>query len=155
MQERYHYKYVSVPKARTPSPPSGRFWQTLTHFSKLIVFGTLTLLVVSLYAPLIQKVQELQGRREALQREIAREEEKTQALQFVFRLLKTDPGFVERMARDRLNMGKPGETIFRFESYPSETLSLLPLPMDAGPPVGSDAEEPMNSLGVGKPANRR
>jgi cell division protein FtsB len=31
-------------------------------------------------------------------------------------LLKNDPDYVETIARDRLNMMKPGETIFRVET---------------------------------------
>ena len=31
--------------------------------------------------------------------------------------MKNDPAYVEHIARDQLNMGKPGETIIRFDRY--------------------------------------
>ena len=33
-----------------------------------------------------------------------------------FTLLKTDPSYIERTARSKLNLARPNETIFRFES---------------------------------------
>ena len=49
--------------------------------------------------------------------------------------MKNDPAYVEHIARDRLNMGKPGETIIRFDRY--QTAGRLPptshtVPDDAG-----------------------
>jgi hypothetical protein len=31
--------------------------------------------------------------------------------------MRDDPAYVEHIARDQLNMGKPGETIIRFDKY--------------------------------------
>ena len=31
--------------------------------------------------------------------------------------MKNNPAYVEHIARDQLNMGKPGETIIRFDKY--------------------------------------
>jgi cell division protein FtsB len=39
--------------------------------------------------------------------------------------LKTDAAFVERTARDKLNLAKPNETIFKFEPAPSSVASNL------------------------------
>jgi hypothetical protein len=51
--------------------------------------------------------------------------------------MKNDPAFVEHIARDRLNMGKPGETIIRFDKYQSVSSS----PQSGNPPsaFGSDS----------------
>ena len=36
--------------------------------------------------------------------------------------MKNDPAYVEHIARDQLNMGKPGETIIRFDHYQPSTV---------------------------------
>ncbi len=35
--------------------------------------------------------------------------------------MKNDPAYVEHIARDTLNMGKPGEVIIRFDKYQTAT----------------------------------
>ena len=53
-------------------------------------------------------LRELEGRRDQLVREKARLRRKSE-------LIQQDPGYLELMARDRLQMQKDGEVIFRFE----------------------------------------
>jgi hypothetical protein len=47
--------------------------------------------------------------------------------------MKNDPAYVEHIARDQLNMGKPGETIIRFDRYQNAapaTKAAAPTPVD-------------------------
>ena len=41
--------------------------------------------------------------------------------------MKNDPAYVEHIARDQLNMGKPGETIIRFDRYQTSAQSTTRL----------------------------
>lgn len=54
-----------------------------------------------------------------MDREIARQESLEKQQKTEIEALKTDPAFVERTARNKLNLTRPGETIFRFEPAPS------------------------------------
>jgi cell division protein FtsB len=54
-----------------------------------------------------------------LQREMAAAEDQQTQLKLETEHMKNDPAYVEHIARDKLNMGKPGETIIRFDPYQS------------------------------------
>lgn len=77
----------------------------------LIVVGGLALL----FLPLIRQHRETQQEIERLDREIARQEALERQYRTEIDALKTDPSYVERTARDKLNLTRPNETIFRFE----------------------------------------
>jgi hypothetical protein len=48
--------------------------------------------------------------------------------------MKNDDAYVEHIARDQLNMGKPGETVLRFDRYQAgpSTSKTAPDPTDSG-----------------------
>ncbi|CAF0689208.1 FtsB family cell division protein [Candidatus Methylacidithermus pantelleriae] len=141
MRERYRYRYASSRAVEERFVRSGGVWRALTQVCKVVCLAAVAILVMSFYLPLIQKLQELENRKGRLEEQIHQARTRSQELEYVFRLLKTDPDFVERMARDRLNMGKPGETIFRFEPYPVGPSPILPLLGDPGlsiPPEGKN-----------------
>lgn len=52
-----------------------------------------------------------------LQVQIANAQEQQRQLQVETELMKNSPSYVEHIARDRLNMGRPGETVLRFDPY--------------------------------------
>ena len=57
----------------------------------------------------------------------------TERLELETEHMKNDPAYVEQIARDRLNMGKPGETIIRFDKYQATPPNALPArPPDDG-----------------------
>jgi len=47
--------------------------------------------------------------------------ETNRRLQQQLELLKNNPLYIERVSRDRLNLGRPGEVIFRFDPYQQTT----------------------------------
>jgi cell division protein FtsB len=95
----------------------GSIWATLGHIAQ----GVTVLLVLSclmlFFLPVIARTHRLQDDKALLQRKIVAAEDLQQQLQIETEYLKNDPAYVEHIARDRLNMGKPGETIIRFDPY--------------------------------------
>jgi hypothetical protein len=86
----------------------GNIWATLVPIIQgAIVIGLLS--VVGLFfLPVIQTQNGYKAELAKLQRE------KAAALD---QHMKNDASYVEHIARDQLNMGKPGETIIRFDRY--------------------------------------
>jgi cell division protein FtsB len=91
------------------------FWHRINKvLAALVVLGVFLGIAVMFY-PVWQKQQEMRARVASL---TAAKNEKTAQLAAARRelhLLKNDPEYVETIARDRLNLMKPGETIFRVE----------------------------------------
>ena len=92
------------------------FWHRLNKvLTGLVVLGAFLGIGVMFY-PVWHKQQDMRARVAAL---TAEKTEKTAQLATARReldLLKNDPEYVETIARDRINVMKPGETIFRVES---------------------------------------
>jgi cell division protein DivIC len=97
----------------------GNIWATLVPIIQgAIVIGLLT--VVGLFfVPVIQTENGYKADIEKKQREIAAAQEEQTQLKLETEHMKNDAAYVEHIARDRLNMGKPGETIIRFDPYQS------------------------------------
>jgi len=93
------------------------FWIYFIQSTKLLIFLGLFALLLSVFIPIIRKIDQLEKKKELLAKEYAEAELKNKELSCKLYLLKHDPSFIERIARDRLNMGKPGEIIFRFYPY--------------------------------------
>ena len=85
------------------------------------------LAVVGLFfLPVIQTENGYKADLAKLQREMTAAEERQAELKLETEHMKNDPAYVEHIARDNLNMGKPGETIIRFDRYQSATPSSKP-----------------------------
>jgi cell division protein FtsB len=78
------------------------------------------------FIPLIKERSVTTNRIEALQAEIAREEALRSRNLREVEMLKNNPEYVEMIARDRLNMMKPGEVIIRLEAAPSPARPSAP-----------------------------
>ena len=76
-----------------------------------------------LFLPLLHRSHLMQQDIRRLDREIERLEATEQQQRAEIDALKTDAAFVERTARDKLNLAKPNETIFKFEPQPSSSVS--------------------------------
>ncbi|MFQ3670056.1 MAG: septum formation initiator family protein [Verrucomicrobiia bacterium] len=91
------------------------------------LYGTVILLVCALLAALLwpqfQTLMAYHQRKADRLAELAAQEALGRALDEERLRLESDPVYIERMARDILNFGRPGETIFRFQPY-----SALPPP---------------------------
>ena len=95
----------------------GNIWATLVHITQAVTVIILLAGLMLCFLPVIQKTKRLQDEKATLQREIAAEQDHQQQLQIETEHMKNDPAYVEHIARDQLNMGRPGETIFRFDRY--------------------------------------
>lgn len=94
-------------------------WDTLTKLVVLLLFVAGVLGVVVWYMPLIQQNQRM--RKEILRKEqqIRQEEETARQLKSAIDALKHDPVAVERVAREKLGLARPDETIIRFTNNPA------------------------------------
>jgi cell division protein FtsL len=107
----------------------GNIWATLVYVTQgLTVFVLLSGLMLFFF-PVIEKTHRLQAQRSELQKRIAAAQEQQEQLQLQSEHMKNDPAYVEHIARDQLNMGRPGETILRFDGYqavPSAPRTVTP-----------------------------
>lgn len=94
-------------------------WARLQSFGFAVFAGVVALGVVLLFLPLLAQRRSMQAESQRLDREISRQESIEQKQKTEIDALRTDPAFVERTARDKLNLARQNETIFRFEQPPA------------------------------------
>jgi len=80
----------------------------------LVTAGLLAIIGLWFYPELVKR-NEMAATLEAKKAELAREKEIRREREREKRLLETDPEYVEVVARDRLDLMKEGETIFRLD----------------------------------------
>jgi cell division protein FtsB len=76
-----------------------------------------------LFLPLLRRSHLMQQDIRRLDHEIERLEAVERQQRAEIDALKTDAAFVERTARDKLNLAKPNETVFKFEPQPPSLAS--------------------------------
>ena len=81
----------------------------------LIGVGTLVLIICA-FLPELKKQREQNARIDQLKVDIEKQKAVLAQQSREVELLKNDSGYVETLARDRLDMMKEGETIYRIES---------------------------------------
>ena len=92
------------------------FWHRLNKvLTGLVVLGALLGIGVMFY-PVWHKQQDMRARIASLSAEKTEKKAQLAAARRELDLLKNDPEYVETIARDRINVMKPGETIFRVET---------------------------------------
>ncbi|MES2307940.1 MAG: septum formation initiator family protein [Verrucomicrobiota bacterium] len=114
------------PRSIPLRPKSGaNLWSSLMRLSKWLMILALFGAIFVLFLPDIRRVQSLQKEKQDNDQKIAAEIALYQHNKSDYDRLKVDPEYIERVARDTLNLGKPGETIFRFDTYrdPDKTAS--------------------------------
>ena len=91
-------------------------WHRLNRILKVLLVLAGWLVIVSLFAPPYNRLQ--QGRHEIDKLQVQVNEQKALLGRQTreVNLLKTDPTYLETIARDRLDLMKEGETIFRLEA---------------------------------------
>ncbi|HEV2096165.1 MAG TPA: septum formation initiator family protein [Chthoniobacterales bacterium] len=90
-------------------------WQRLNNVLRLLLGLAFCLVVVSLFLPRSKQLAQSRGEIEVLQAQ-ANDQKTILARQTrEVTLLKTDATYLETIARDRLDLMKEGETIFRLE----------------------------------------
>jgi cell division protein FtsB len=90
-------------------------WQRLNSILRVLLALAVLLVIVSLFLPLSKKRTQSQVEIDKLQAQVNDQKMMLARQTREVNLLKTDPAFLEIKARDRLDLMKEGETIFRLE----------------------------------------
>ena len=94
-------------------------WQRLKSILRVLLALAALLVIVSLFLPLSKKRAQSQVELDKLQAQVNDQKMMLARQTREVNLLKTDPAFLETKARDRLDLMKEGETIFRLEQLPA------------------------------------
>ena len=90
-------------------------WSRLTRVV-IFLFAVAGVMMVALwYLPLIRQNERMRKEDLRLQVKVQKEKEIRRQLNASIESLQTDPRAVERLVRERLGYGKPGEILVRFE----------------------------------------
>jgi cell division protein FtsB len=94
-------------------------WQRLNSVLRVLLAAAVALVILSLFLPLYKKRTQSQNEIDNLQLQVNEQKTLLARQTREVNLLKTDPVYLETIARDRLDLMKEGETIFRLEPSPS------------------------------------
>ena len=102
------------------APSEEGVWHSLNRvLGALIALGVI-IGVICAYVPRLQRGTELNTKVEELRAEIAREKTLLTRQTRELALLQNDRVYLETLARDRLDLMKDGETIYRFDAAPPQ-----------------------------------
>jgi cell division protein FtsB len=92
-------------------------WQRMNHILRVLLFLAVWLLIVSFFLPPYKRLNQSRAEIEQLQSQLNQEKVTLARNTKEVTLLKSDPTFLETIARDKLDLMKEGETIFRLERH--------------------------------------
>ncbi|MGZ4982657.1 MAG: FtsB family cell division protein [Chthoniobacterales bacterium] len=90
-------------------------WQQLNRVLRVLLLLTGILVVVSLFVPQQKRLAQSRHDLENLQTQVNEQKMLLARQQREVKLLNSDPTYLETIARDRLDLMKEGETVFRLE----------------------------------------
>ncbi len=90
-------------------------WQQLNRIVRGLLVLAFLLIVLSLFIPQHKKLTASRAEIENLQAKVTEQRLVLARRSREVNLLKTDPAYLETIARDRLDLMKPGETVFRLD----------------------------------------
>jgi cell division protein FtsB len=90
-------------------------WQRLNRILCVLLVLAIWLVIVSLFVPPYKKLMQSRAEIDALQQQVDEQQNLLSRQTREVNLLKTDATYLETIARDRLDLMKEGETIFRLE----------------------------------------
>lgn len=90
-------------------------WHRLNRVLKVLLFLAFWLVAISLFVPPYKKLNQSRAEIDNLQAQVNEEKALLARETREVNLLKTDPTYLETIARDHLDLMKEGETIFRLE----------------------------------------
>jgi cell division protein FtsB len=94
-------------------------WQRLNSVLRVLLAVAVVLVIVSLFLPPYKKLEQGRTEIDTLQSQVNDQKILLARQTREVNLLKTDPTYLETMARDRLDLMKEGETVFRLEPPPA------------------------------------
>lgn len=98
--------------------PQGGVWHSLNRLMIALIGLAVILLIACAFVPEMKRQRDLAARKEQLKQEVEKQSALLAQRTREVELLKSDPAYVELMARDRLDMMKGDETIFRLDPFP-------------------------------------
>jgi type II secretory pathway pseudopilin PulG len=112
----------------------GNIWATLVPIIQGAIVVGLLAVVGLFFVPVLATEKGYKEELAEKQRQIGAALETQSQLKLETEHMKNDSAYVEHIARDQLNMGKPGETIIRFDRYQPTpaSASAHPAPDDDG-----------------------
>ena len=90
-------------------------WQRLNRILRVLLVLAIWLVIVSLFVPPYKKLIQSRGEIDNLQQQVNEQRTSLARQTRDVNLLKTDVTYLETIARDRLDLMKEGEKIFRLE----------------------------------------
>ncbi len=90
-------------------------WQRLNRILRVLLVLAIWLVIVSLFVPPYKKLTQSRAEIDALQQQVNEQQSLLSRQTREVNLLKTDATYLETIARDRLDLMKEGETVFRLE----------------------------------------
>jgi cell division protein FtsB len=90
----------------------------LNRILYLLVFVAAFILLICWFLPLVKEQQRQQHALQALKQQVEQEKINFNKQSKKLTLLQNDPAYTELLARDKLDLMKPGETIFRMDPAP-------------------------------------
>ena len=97
------------------SPPTGGIWHSLNRLLAILILVTLAFIAAYRFLPEMSKRRELEARIAQLKLDVEKERMLLVRNTRQEELLKHDAEYVGLIARDRLDLMKEGETIYRLE----------------------------------------
>jgi len=91
-------------------------WQRLNRILLVLLVIAIWLVIVSLFVPPYKKLTQSRAEVDNLQQQVNEQQSLLARQTREVNLLKTDVTYLETIARDRLDLMKEGETVFRLES---------------------------------------
>jgi len=91
-------------------------WQRLNRTLRVLLVLAIWLVIVSLFVPPYKKLTQSRAEIDNLQQQVNEQQNLLAHQTREINLLKTDSTYLETVARDRLDLMKDGETIFRLET---------------------------------------
>ena len=96
-------------------------WARLQSLGFYVFVAVVGFGVILLFVPLLHQRHGMQQEIARLDREIQQQDALENKQKTEIEALKTDSSYVERTARNKLNLARPNEVIFRFEPPPQMT----------------------------------
>jgi cell division protein FtsB len=96
-------------------------WQRLNRILLVLLIIAIWLVIVSLFVPPYKKLMQSRVEIDNLQQQVNEQQTLLARQTREVNLLKTDVTYLETIARDRLDLMKQGETIFRLETARAKT----------------------------------
>lgn len=101
-----------------PEPAEGSqldIWQRLCRILVVMIFLGVLGVVGTKFWPEIERLREIEDGNAKLEAQVAMLRDERDAVKQEYTWLRDDPGYLESVARDKLNKQKDGETIIRIK----------------------------------------